>query len=526
MNTENYFRLKYFFRIDVDSIRSDLMAQKKGSSSTDPSTLFPKLFSFLLKRTTAYHCFLTDPYRSASFFGEYLYASTDDDSAYIAGLKHLIFLSLMNHCIIKNWFFLRQSSSTVIKINSNSAANNRYYPEYKDQSELAQLYSNRYRNNYFASKSFTDAGDILSSSNKRALLHCDFYSHKLLNELSNSCNSASGNQDYFYTPSFWASFTYFLFNNRNVLNLNKSIINRSPSSRFFQHYSAFFADCKTHESSLDFPEDRFAFTYFCEKFYHPSAVRFLLQLFTDFDKTDALDTIACRNTLRILDGQIFSNICVHLLQSPYVFSGSFLFDCGLHMLTNTRLYPRYLTNTPGLEFTPRFSAEEKDSFIKENGLNLLTKYLHVLSEIVEPLLYDLWTVAIDIFYPTHEEQNDAINAYIKQHHSTITGEFCHFSTQDIISLVSSSGGKYHFNDTKLEQLCGDNKTKSEDFNNHSKKVMQKVFDIFSESITPPKNSTLYEKNYINTPSNNTDPSYQQLANQYQHIQYLHNLLSL
>ena len=520
MKTESYYRLKYFFRIDIESVLSSLISKEKSYSPDNFNVFFPQLFHFLLENCNEYHKFLTNAYYSPSFFGEYINTSTDNDLFYIAGLRHLVFLSLMYNCIIEDWLTLRQSSCKVTKINSKAESNHRYYPLFQDQPNLAQLYSNRYKDHFLISNPCPDT----DQSSKKKLKNPDFYSHKLLNDISNSYPMPSKNENYFTTPDFLAPFTYFLFNNRNVINLNKSIANGNHRLRFFGYYKEFFFDCQVHKSKLE-QADSFAFTYFCEKFYHPNTVHFLLQLFNDFNQNSSSDDESRRNVLKVLDGQIFSDICVRLLQSPYIFSNNFLFNCGLNMLANTNFYPRYLTATAGFEYMHKFSNKERESFIRENGLNLLHKYLNVLSEIIGPLLNDLWSTAMDIFYPDHDAHLKAITEYLNNHRILVTSDFCNLSSMDIISIVNLQGGIYVFDDAKLKELCEKNKTTTENFDNQPKDIQRKVFDIFSKGLIPQEHTAVYDKNYINASLNSTILSHPQRINQYDHIKYIHDLTS-
>ena len=152
-----YYRLKYFYRINIDELlrKTKLIAATHKIPTSSVFEVSFALFNQILKGSKSYHSFLTDegPHND-SFFGEAYFCTHEPNTSsipYNQGFSDLIKIALMNYCVTQSFYiFAPNEEKDYIKLSGRF--HNQYYRCSEKDGSISAEYTNRYAK--FSNNSF------------------------------------------------------------------------------------------------------------------------------------------------------------------------------------------------------------------------------------------------------------------------------------------------------------------------------------------------------------------------------------
>lgn len=438
---ERYYKLKYFYLIDVDSIINKLEQSNiiNDTGFTNSETLLHTIFDAIFTASKPYNIFLSphDAKLSNSFFGEMTLKPESGmkeqyELNYTSAMKELMYIALRNHCIIHGIFYtISNTNEWKEKIEITAKNNHLYNNEAASKdSTLYQRYTNRY------SKHYTQE-------------NATRYSHQILENISS--NGTLDNNSYSYsndsvikykTPHYLSTFAFHLFNepiynifDKHILKINDN--SNNSSFRFISLYtdlSHAFIDYLNNYGNSKTKLDQLFFCFPMEYFYGFSSFRYIAQALEDIHNSSALQ--------KDLEGSLLLKVIKQLSMLPNVYSRHFFLKYATEAVTSTENSQFFLENDPNiaLSFKPHITTED---FIRTYGFSRLTNFFKSLATINLPILEDLWVVVLHklLKAKNYESPMGFYSEYINKNYDLLTADFTRLSSETIYSLYNDTDGK-------------------------------------------------------------------------------------
>lgn len=433
----SYHRLKYFYHINIDALiekTKDILPHYSTSSVFE--TCFA-LFKQILSSCKLYHSFLTDtgPHNE-SFFGESDFSTHKPDFSsdpynirYNQGFTDLINIALMNYCVTQSFYiFAQNEEENYIKLSGRF--HQKYYRCKEYDGSISAQYTNRYKK-FFNNSFFRDC--ISKMPNEQLLIQAS--------------KKNSSNQRLFLSPYF-AEFGFFAFYENDLFNFYNYIhslntINPRQTISVLTKYNTVLKHIYNHQNLLK--EDTseipvlFTFANAAQYFFAADTFTYIQRVYTAFDlpKKNADENYLSR--LKTLDGNTLLREFLNVLKMPNVFSRHFFLDIALRSIANAETAPRYLRNPDQpnqmmfLDHRYLKDAKQYDAFLAFNAPQLLSNYIQHLTQLLFPLLLDLWYVTLHNIYG-NKDAFSLVKQYCIENSSLILSDFTKLTVQNIQSI--------------------------------------------------------------------------------------------
>lgn len=448
-NKEFFYRLKYFYFIPLEKLDNDLKdlhppkTLKNHLTSTNRKslvTLFDSIYDTIFKYSAPYSNFINPNINSETFFGEGTFPiSRNALSSYYIGSADLINLSILHHCIIHSFFnFFSKSQGTSLQTTATK------------QNTYAMVAKNNYffENGFFTVNTsppptkleIKDAGDMHRAKYAQRYhtfvkLLDSYYSKQLLQATLNKLPEKPKTQrhkpnPHFEVPAFLTLWSNFLYSNKSVHHFDRALYNETS---LLNIYGTLWSEKENLINNCKIPSDKLLLSYPLETTYGFHTLSGIAKLISDFEIHNTLN----QKDYSVLMTDSFFNILKLLFKNPLVYNRHFLIRYACDAIMNgTFAESGYLNTKTTTVISKNAPMILSDSAKINTGLTLLEQYLSTITNLIIPLLTDLWDYACDKL----ELDQSYFKEYIDYYYTIITGNWCTLTAEDISS--------YHFNSTK------------------------------------------------------------------------------
>lgn len=445
---KSYYRLKYFYHINIDELLSKAELISSEYSSAPVFETFFALFKQILASCKLYHSFLTDegPHNE-SFFGEvHFYTHKPVNSSvpynihYNEGFSDLIKIALMNYCVTQSFYiFAPKDSQNYIKLSGRF--HEQYYgcdndtgdKDSKDDKSFASIsaqYTNRYAK--FSKNSFF-----------RSYISRMPYEQCFIRK-----SEKNPNKKRLSLSPYFAEFGFFAFYENDIFNFYKYInslntISPRQTISILAKYNTVLKHIYNHQNLLK--EDKsetpalFTFANAAQYFFAADTFTYIQRVYTAFDLPEKNADDNYLSKLKALDGNTLLKEFLNVLKMPNVFSRHFFLDIALRSIANAETAPRYLRNPDQpnqmmfLDHRYLKDAKQYDAFLAFNAPQLLSNYIQHLTQLLFPLLLDLWYVTLHNIYG-NKDAFSLVKQYCIENSSLILSDFTKLTVQNIQSI--------------------------------------------------------------------------------------------
>lgn len=467
---ERYYRLKYLYLIDVDSIVNKLACDDRiiniiemtSDDTVDSETLFHIVFDSIFKASKPYNIFLSpnDARLSNAFFGELdlIPESGIDSLNYTSAMRELMYIALRNHCIIHG-FFHTKSNDTESNVPIEITGKNHllYDPSEKKTSTIYQRYTTRYNAYHTQKDAHKYSHQILENMRPKTDMNNTFI----------SChNDSSATYTKYVVPKYLAVFALFLFNKTKYNIFDKYLLQiKNPEDKkwhppFIQLYSKLFesvinysipgssdsqseslnSQSNSSDSQSKSP-DPLSFYFPMEFFYGFSTFGYIAKLLED--------THNRKHNLYDLEGTQLLKVIKQLSSLPNAYSRHFFLKYAIEAVTSTNNPDFFLETNPNaiLEYKPQMNNKD---FIQIYGFARLSRFFKSLSAINIPMLEDLWVVVLHklLGKKGNEFLMKLHSDYVENNYSLLSADFTQLTNQQISLLYNSKDG-FDYNQLKI-----------------------------------------------------------------------------
>lgn len=453
---EIYFRLKYFYFIDPDSLiqsvtHSDayILYQDQDKPSTETfSKLLDTIFSTIMNASDTYTSFLDEDKNTSRFFGECI---TLEDilntsnlkvpfSLYTPGATSLLKLSLQNQLIIDSFFQMLEEDPTPIDTISFTTTFDPYF-----QNGYFELKEKRSKNDMIFDHYNEEEYDKRCKYMKRRDKYNktkDTYSKQLFSSITQMVSNDRKNSSNYpaLTKPYLHQFAEYIYSDRSVNAFDKNVTNNPQS--LSRQYASMYESYQARLSTLRFNVDKLLFSYPSEVNYGFSTLRSLRKL---LDKISRCKPSNQKRTFKDLDDHKLVDIVNHLYHSPFVYSRAYFFQyaCEAAVYSNFN-DARYLSDQSSSIVGVREYPNDKSKItLISKGLSLIEDYILTLNNLIYPMLSDMWSFIISklnqLFSdPDHQITLTTFVHYINNYYELLSYDFTQLSPVDIAKIYSAT----------------------------------------------------------------------------------------
>lgn len=450
--SEIYFRLKYFYFIDPDSLiqsvtHSDTytLYQNQDKPSTETfSKLLDTIFSTIMNASDTYTSFLDEDKNTSRFFGECI---TLEDilntshlkvpfSLYTPGATSLLKLSLQNQLIIDSFFQMLEEDPTPIDTVSFTTTydpyfQNGYFELKKKRAEKDEIFDLYNEEEYDKRCKYMKRRDKYKKTG-------DTYSKQLFSSITQMVSSDRKNSSDYPTlkKPYLHQFAEYIYSDRSVNAFDKNIVNKPQS--LSRQYDSIYKSYHTRLSKLEFDVDKLLLSYPAEVNYGFSTLRPLRKL---LNKISHCNPSNQKRTFKDLDDHKLVDIANHLYHSPFVYSRAYFFQyaCEAAVYSNFN-DTQYLSDRSSSIVGVREYPNDKSKItLISKGLSLIEDYILTLNNLIYPLLSDMWSFIISKLNQLSSNTDHKITLtdfahYINTYYKFLTFDFTQLSPEDIAKI--------------------------------------------------------------------------------------------
>lgn len=434
--TKSYYRLKYFYHINIDSLIkkvTDILPEYSNSSVFES---FFAIFKQILISSKQYHSFLTEegPHNE-SFFGEAFFSNgccSSYNVDYNNGYSDLIKIALMNYCISQSFYIFSPTVEDSNYVKLTGRLHEKYYKSSLPDGSISAQYTNRY-SKFFNKPAFKNYIDEMPHE-QCFLRNADKSSSKQRLSLS----------PYFAHWGFFAFYENDIFNFCNCIHRVSKIDTRAIKSILLK-YDTVSSLLSTHlkywlnnaEKDTTIP---FTFAEPAQYFFATDTLNYIYRVYNAFEyPTQVKEEDKYLTKLKPLDGNTLSKEFLDVLKMPNVFSRHFFLDIALRSIANAETAPRYLRNPDQpnqmMFLDSRYLKDQTqyNAYLSFNAPQLLSNYIQHLSQLLLPLLLDLWYVTLHNIYGKNEAFSQ-VETYCRENSYILISDFTRLETDDITSF--------------------------------------------------------------------------------------------
>ena len=438
-----YYRLKYFYRINIDELlrKTKLIAATHKIPTSSVFEVSFALFNQILKGSKSYHSFLTDegPHND-SFFGEAYFCTHEPNTSsipYNQGFSDLIKIALMNYCVTQSFYiFAPNEKKDYIKLSGRF--HNQYYRCSEKDGSISAEYTNRYAK--FSNNSFF----------KSYILHMPYEQCFRRESEKNQDKKRLSLSPYFAEFGFFAFYENDIFNffkyinslNLNTISTRQTVSVLTKYNNVLNHICSHLNLLKGNGANKDKAKSQsktaaiFTFANAAQYFFAADTLAYIQRVYTAFEHPEKNTYDYYLSELKVLDGNTLLGEFLNVLKMPNVFSRHFFLDIALRSIANAETAPRYLRNPDQpnqmmyLDHLDLKDPKQYNAFLAFNAPQLLSNYIQHLTHLLFPLLLDLWYVTLHNIYGK-EEAFSLVKQYCIENSSLILSDFTKLTVENI-----------------------------------------------------------------------------------------------
>lgn len=441
-----YYRLKYFYRINIDELlkKTKLIAATHKLPTSSVFEVSFALFNQILKGSKSYHSFLTDegPHND-SFFGEAYFCTHEPNTSsipYNQGFSDLIKIALMNYCVTQSFYiFAPNEEKDYIKLSGRF--HNQYYRCSEKDGSISAEYTNRYAK--FSNNSFFTSYILHMPDEQRFIRKSEKTKDK--KRLSLSPYFAEFGFFAFYENDIFNFFKYINSLNLNTISTRQTVSVLTKYNNVLNHICSHLNLLKGNGTNKDKAENQsktaaiFTFANAAQYFFAADTLAYIQRVYTAFEHPEKNTYDYYLSELKVLDGNTLLGEFLNVLKMPNVFSRHFFLDIALRSIANAETAPRYLRNPDQpnqmmyLDHPDLKDPKQYNAFLAFNAPQLLSNYIQHLTHLLFPLLLDLWYVTLHNIYGK-EEAFSLVKQYCIENSSLILSDFTKLTVENIQAI--------------------------------------------------------------------------------------------
>ena len=445
-NSNFLYRLKYLYLIPIDKLTQELQSLNPVKENNSPTSidiepltaLLDNIYNIIFKYSAPYSNCINPTMTTETFFGEGSFPTNSTAlSSYYMGAANLIKFSIFHHCVIHSFY--------------NSLSN---YPESNFPNNNEHLFLKTYdmvaKNDYFFTNSVSsiisspapselqrkdDAAQYRAKYAQRYRTFINFpdeyYSKYLLQTVLHELPKEAGNQkqnSHFNVPLILNIWSDFLYSDRSVHHFDRALAKNTSLLNIYGTLSSEYEDLV---ESCHANIDKLFVSYPLENTYGFHTLAGIAKLLSNFETQNTLNT---KDYSDLTTDSFFKTLNL-LFKNPLVYNRLFLIRYACDAIMNGAFAePGYLKTKASTVIAQNTSRILSDSARINNGLTLLEQYLNTLTNLIIPLITDLWDYACAVL----KLDTTYFQPYLEYYYPIITGNWCALSAEEIGSWHLSS----------------------------------------------------------------------------------------
>lgn len=442
---EKYYKIKYFYHIDIDKLCTKL--KEKKNIKSDITAFFVNIFEEVVTGSQLYSQYLLSD-SALPFLSFFNFTSKDESVCSVhQTLVNLCRISLFHHCVLNGLETLLISSKLEYpNISKTYSTNgNIFLCGATDYDIQRGLFAAQYlKEKRTIPKEQTIYQNYNSIYYKRYHNNPDGFSHTLLsNTLLKEKASKKTSSGQLSVPTYQSNPLLFLFKNSNVRCLDKSLSNPKTTKRtLINTYKGICSDAESWKMDmLKNNCDSILFDTTLEPYYHFNFLKDAEYFFQDLDEN---------SPYYLLSGKAFLNIIQDFLMSLPITYNRFIF---LEYACHAAIYSHNLNEASYPPIPDSALGQRLSAYIQADDQHIITalrqigNFLRMLKYCTLPILEDLWDILTSEKYGIALTLSTYLH-FFDQNYTFMTADYYYFSKKNLdfnyIWKNQLSPAKYNF----------------------------------------------------------------------------------
>lgn len=409
-------QLESFYLIPVDQIVDSIM-KETPTAKDEPSDLLEKIFKHIFQGAAHYYDFI-DINCSHSFFNE------NYGDYKIMGLRQLIYLALLNNCILDDFLDELSYCSDPIEI----SAKNQPLIKMGIMNLIFQSNPHEHLKGEVNSQQFYNRKNIFMGN-----LNTDIYINKIIESL-NIPDDAQKDKFSIRTLQYAAPAAIFLFAEDKATKFGKSLSNKKNVIQCYnslaqKYYNVFLEPNCNADSTID----QLIFKSEMEAIFGFSFFRSISSSIEAIHNMPATE----EKSLKMLEGQQFINIIQQIANLPLFFNKLLFYKYICHAFLASKSISYNYFEESAKEIATRIPDPQSEFYQVSTCQNLMNHFIQILSSLSIPLLYSLWKTVIHELINRKwlaEPKVDIYKKYLVNNYSSIVYDYSTLTDEDLLKF--------------------------------------------------------------------------------------------